>query len=103
MPRTLNGPTTWDNVVTSCSPCNAQKAGKALSQLKNMQIRKIPHAPTRSELQRKVRHHRPHASLLRPPRTARNPALSCDPVVHHPWQARSYPPKNLHPDWLDYM
>lgn len=60
VPRSLNGPTTWDNVVTSCSPCNAQKAGKALSQLKNMELRKMPHAPTRAELQRKVRH-RTHA------------------------------------------
>ena len=75
VPRTLNGPTTWDNVVTSCSPCNAQKASKALSQLRGMELRKMPHAPTRSELQRKVRRrHTPRLRhLLAPPSTAAIP------------------------------
>jgi len=84
VPRTLNGPTTWDNVVTSCSPCNNQKAGKALSQLKNMQIRKMPHAPTRSELQRKVRHRPPPPRLscdLREPRRALSRGTRCPPPL----------------------
>ena len=55
VPRKRNGPTSWDNVVTSCSPCNARKGDTPLAQLRGMQLCKPPHVPTRSELQRKAK------------------------------------------------
>ena len=39
IPRDKGGPTTWDNVVTSCVPCNSRKANKLPQQARMFPIR----------------------------------------------------------------
>ena len=47
VPRSKGGPHTWDNVVASCTPCNARKGDKLLEHT-NMVLRRRPVAPSSS-------------------------------------------------------
>ncbi len=47
IPRSKGGPHTWDNVVASCTPCNARKGDKLLEHT-NMVLRRRPAAPSSS-------------------------------------------------------
>jgi 5-methylcytosine-specific restriction endonuclease McrA len=47
LPRHLNGPHEWDNVVTACSYCNHKKGGRTLEQ-SGMTLLKIPGEPPAS-------------------------------------------------------
>ena len=49
IPRSRGGRTTWENVVTACSPCNLTKGGLLPSQVR-MYPRHRPHSPTVTEL-----------------------------------------------------
>ena len=49
IPRSRGGRTTWENVVTACSPCNLTKGGRMPSQAK-MHPRIRPHQPSVIEL-----------------------------------------------------
>jgi 5-methylcytosine-specific restriction endonuclease McrA len=49
IPRTKGGRTTWENVVTACSPCNLSKGGRMPNQAK-MHPRIRPHQPSVIEL-----------------------------------------------------
>ncbi len=49
IPRSKGGRTTWENVVTACSPCNLSKGGRMPNQAK-MHPRIRPHQPTVIEL-----------------------------------------------------
>ena len=49
VPRSKGGRTTWENVVTACSPCNLLKGGRMPNQAK-MHPRIRPHQPTVIEL-----------------------------------------------------
>lgn len=44
IPRALGGRTVWENIVTSCYPCNTRKAGRTPEQAK-MRLLKQPHRP----------------------------------------------------------
>lgn len=48
-PRHLNGPHTWENVVTACACCNHEKGGRTLEQ-SGMILHKIPSEPPASAL-----------------------------------------------------
>lgn len=43
-PRNQGGRTVWDNIVTSCYPCNSRKAGRTPKQA-GMRLLKSPHRP----------------------------------------------------------
>ncbi|SEQ43628.1 5-methylcytosine-specific restriction endonuclease McrA [Faunimonas pinastri] len=45
VPRSKGGQTTWDNVVTACSPCNLRKSNKSCDEI-GMWPRKRPFEPT---------------------------------------------------------
>jgi 5-methylcytosine-specific restriction endonuclease McrA len=47
IPRSKGGPHSWDNVVASCTPCNARKGDKLLENT-NMVLRRRPVAPSSS-------------------------------------------------------
>lgn len=49
VPRHLNGPHTWENVVTACSTCNHEKGGRTLEQ-SGMVLHKKPVEPSASAL-----------------------------------------------------
>lgn len=49
VPRSKHGPTTWDNVVVACVPCNSRKGGRLLHQA-GMKLIKPAAAPRRSPL-----------------------------------------------------
>ncbi|WP_210260077.1 HNH endonuclease [Hongsoonwoonella zoysiae] len=49
VPRSRGGQTTWQNVITACSPCNLRKANKSCSDI-NMWPRHMPFAPTVHDL-----------------------------------------------------
>src|SRR6187551_923320 len=49
IPRSKGGRTTWENVVTACSPCNLNKGGRMPNQAK-MHPRIRPHQPSVNEL-----------------------------------------------------
>ena len=49
IPRSRGGRTTWENVVTACSPCNLTKGGRMPAQAK-MHPRIKPHQPSVMEL-----------------------------------------------------
>ena len=51
IPRSKGGRTTWENVVTACSPCNLTKGGRMPNQAK-MHPRIRPHQPTRDRAAR---------------------------------------------------
>ena len=44
VPRVLNGPHTWENVVAACVPCNHRKAGRTPAQA-NMRLLRDPMPP----------------------------------------------------------
>jgi 5-methylcytosine-specific restriction endonuclease McrA len=54
IPRSRGGRTTWDNVVTACSPCNLRKGGKMENEC-GMHPRQRPNRPTVGDLQRNGR------------------------------------------------
>jgi 5-methylcytosine-specific restriction endonuclease McrA len=45
VPRSKGGPSSWENIVASCAPCNRRK-GNALPRQAGMQLRKQPHTPS---------------------------------------------------------
>ena len=45
VPRAQGGRTTWENVVTACSPCNLKKANKSLRN-SGLKLRRAPERPT---------------------------------------------------------
>lgn len=47
LPRHLNGPHEWENVVTACSYCNHKKGGRTLEQ-SGMTLLKVPAEPPSS-------------------------------------------------------
>jgi 5-methylcytosine-specific restriction endonuclease McrA len=49
IPRSKGGHTTWDNVVTACSPCNLRK-GDRLARHVDMWPRQLPFVPTLHDL-----------------------------------------------------
>ena len=58
-PRSKGGRTSWENIVTACSPCNLQKGGRTPSGA-GMFPRKRPRRPTMHELQATGRRFPPH-------------------------------------------
>lgn len=50
VPRSQGGRTSWENVVTACSPCNLHKGGRTPKQA-SMPMRRTPRQPTTFELQ----------------------------------------------------
>ena len=50
LPRSMGGRTSWENIVTACSPCNMKKGGRTPKGA-NMPLRFKPHHPSRYELQ----------------------------------------------------
>jgi 5-methylcytosine-specific restriction endonuclease McrA len=54
IPRSKGGRTTWENVITACSPCNLLKGGRLPSQA-GMYPRQRPHQPTVTELRERGR------------------------------------------------
>lgn len=50
VPRSQGGRTSWENVVTACSPCNLHKGGCTPKQA-SMPMRRTPRQPTTFELQ----------------------------------------------------
>lgn len=46
VPRSRGGTHTWDNVVAACRSCNARKEDRFLHEIKHMQLRRPPSAPT---------------------------------------------------------
>ena len=49
IPRSKGGHTTWENVVTACSPCNLRKGDRLARQI-DMWPRQMPFAPTLHDL-----------------------------------------------------
>lgn len=50
IPRSLGGQTTWDNIVTACSPCNLRKGGMMPARA-GMHPRQKPFRPSVHDLQ----------------------------------------------------
>ncbi len=46
VPRSQGGPTTWENVVIACTPCNQRKGGRTPAQA-GMRLRAVPVKPSR--------------------------------------------------------
>lgn len=59
VPRSHGGRTTWDNIVTACSPCNLKKGGQSLKQ-SGLHLRRSPRQPSVHELQAIGRRFPPH-------------------------------------------
>lgn len=59
VPRSMGGRTTWENIVTACSPCNMRKGGRT-PKMANMPLRYLPHRPGQFELQEMGRKFPPH-------------------------------------------
>lgn len=49
IPRSKGGQTTWENVITACSPCNLRKANKSCAQI-GMHPYQVPFQPSVFEL-----------------------------------------------------
>ncbi|OKL44617.1 HNH endonuclease [Pseudovibrio exalbescens] len=49
IPRSKGGLTTWDNVITACSPCNVRKSNKSWQEM-NMKPLQMPYMPTVHDL-----------------------------------------------------
>src|SRR5881296_3991216 len=45
VPRSRGGDSVWENVVTSCAPCNLRKGDKLVHEA-GMELRRLPRAPT---------------------------------------------------------
>jgi 5-methylcytosine-specific restriction endonuclease McrA len=58
-PRSQGGRTTWDNIVTACSPCNLKKGGMSLKQ-SGLHMARAPHQPSVHELQSQGRRFPPN-------------------------------------------
>jgi len=50
VPRSRGGRTTWENIVTACSPCNLAKGSRLLKE-SHMDLRRRPFRPNNYELQ----------------------------------------------------
>ena len=59
VPRSLNGKTTWNNVVSACTTCNVKK-GRRLLKYSDMKLNKIPTQPTSAQLQNNGRNFPPN-------------------------------------------
>lgn len=59
VPRCRGGLTTWDNVVTACSPCNMTKGSKSSREAKMFPHQK-PYSPTLQQLHSNGRHFPPN-------------------------------------------
>jgi 5-methylcytosine-specific restriction endonuclease McrA len=59
VPRSRGGKTTWENIVTACSPCNLKKGGRSLKEA-HMTPRRAARRPTMHELQAMGRKFPPH-------------------------------------------
>jgi 5-methylcytosine-specific restriction endonuclease McrA len=59
IPRSKGGRTTWENIVTACSPCNLTKGGRMPNQAK-MHPRSRPHQPSVIELRENGRRFPPN-------------------------------------------
>jgi 5-methylcytosine-specific restriction endonuclease McrA len=59
IPRTYGGVTSWENVVTACSPCNLRKGGRTPGEA-GMTVDQIPFRPTAYELQDRGRRFPPN-------------------------------------------
>ena len=59
IPRSKGGRTTWENIVTACSPCNLTKGGRMPNQAK-MHPRIRPHQPSVIELRENGRRFPPN-------------------------------------------
>jgi hypothetical protein len=49
VPRSQRGPTSWENLVAACGPCNTRKDGRTPEQA-GMRLRFRPHVPSFGEL-----------------------------------------------------
>ena len=45
VPRSRGGDSVWENVVTSCAPCNLRKGNRLLDELPAMALRSLPRPP----------------------------------------------------------
>ena len=59
LPRSKGGTTTWENVITACSPCNLRKSNKLVHQI-GMYPRYKPFQPTVFDLHNNGRHFPPN-------------------------------------------
>ena len=59
IPRSKGGRTTWENVVTACSPCNLRKANKSLKQ-SGLHLRGMPQQPSAEQMQKAGRRFPPN-------------------------------------------
>jgi 5-methylcytosine-specific restriction endonuclease McrA len=59
VPRSKGGKTTWENIVTACSPCNLKKGGRSLKEA-NMNPKRPARRPSMHELQAMGRKFPPH-------------------------------------------
>lgn len=59
IPRSKGGRTTWENIVTACSPCNLKKGGRTPKEA-GMHPRRAPRRPGMHELQAMGRRFPPH-------------------------------------------
>lgn len=59
IPRSRGGKTTWDNVITACSPCNLRKGGKMVAEC-GMHPGHNPYRPTVQELHKNGRRFPPN-------------------------------------------
>ncbi|KAF0184386.1 MAG: HNH endonuclease [Hyphomonadaceae bacterium] len=50
IPRSFGGRTTWENIVTACSPCNMKKGGRT-PQMARMPLHSVPKRPNIYQLQ----------------------------------------------------
>jgi 5-methylcytosine-specific restriction endonuclease McrA len=50
VPRSRGGRTTWENVITACSPCNLRKGGRRLAE-SGLHLARMPYMPTVHQLQ----------------------------------------------------
>ena len=58
-PRSQGGRTTWDNIVTACSPCNLKKGGLSLKK-SGLTMHRAPRQPSVHELQAQGRRFPPN-------------------------------------------
>ena len=77
VPRSRGGLTTWDNVVTACSPCNLRKSNR-LPRIADMWPAQLPVRPTVADLHRNGRRFPPN-------------------FLHHSWQDFLYWDTELEP------
>ncbi|KAL1499794.1 hypothetical protein AB1Y20_012479 [Prymnesium parvum] len=60
VPRSRQGATSWENVVTACKACNLRKGDRLLEHIPDMKLSRAPHQPTWHELQATARAFPPH-------------------------------------------